>query len=867
MALGVNIVSEFNSKGIQKAIRDFGRLEGAGNKSAYALKTFDKAVSNGLANVAKATAGFGLMAGAIGYKLVSAAYESKKVMAQTDAIIKATGGAAGVTAEQVSKLSNKLSMQIGVDDELIQKTANLLLTFKQVHNQVGAGNQIFDRAVVAAQDLGNVFGSADAAALQLGKALSNPVQGISALNRAGITFSQTQKDQIAQMVKNNDLLGAQKLILKEVESQVGGTAAASATGFDKMKVALSNVGETFGGILIPYVEKFATFIINNVVPYLEQLGKVIGSQGVGAGVNMLANSFVNAITNMGAFGNMVFSLITAIVAVRSAVIAYNATMAVFNVLNALAEAGLLGTTAGVWALDAALMANPIGLIVAAIAVLIVALVAVYLKFKIVRDAVALLGNAIAGAWHWLTNIGNKHKDAGDAAGYQARQVDAVTRAYTVMGGSASSTNEKNLKFFRDSETGATALRMEILKGTNAFNGAGGAAETFKDKVAKVVAAMKGLTSEQKNVSDAGKAVKDALAGQAEAHDKVGVALAKFTKISQGYGAASKEAAVQSRAVADAQRSLSKANTSVTDATTNLTKAEEALKKLREKPSALTLDNADISLQQSKLDVEKATFDVLDAEQELADLRTKGDATPEEIRKAEISLQEAKWAQRDATLKVTEAEAALKKLREETPTAEEVAAAERDVADAKLAVEEALIAQQDATQKVNDETLLYSQIVSGAAADSEIYKDALKELNDAKKEEADANQKVTDSYDAQRVAIEKLIQAEIDLAAIKKSSGTAVVAAAKTSMTKTTAAVSKRLPAFASGGIITSPTVGLIGEAGPEAVIPLDQLGGMGGNTYITVNAGMGTDGAEVGKQIIDAIKKAERRSGKVFASA
>jgi hypothetical protein len=62
-------------------------------------------------------------------------------------------------------------------------------------------------------------------------------------------------------------------------------------------------------------------------------------------------------------------------------------------------------------------------------------------------------------------------------------------------------------------------------------------------------------------------------------------------------------------------------------------------------------------------------------------------------------------------------------------------------------------------------------------------------------------------------------------------------------------------------------LGLVGEAGAEAVIPLSKLGNMGNNINITVNAGLGVDGAEVGNQIIDAIKKAERRSGKVFASA
>jgi len=63
----------------------------------------------------------------------------------------------------------------------------------------------------------------------------------------------------------------------------------------------------------------------------------------------------------------------------------------------------------------------------------------------------------------------------------------------------------------------------------------------------------------------------------------------------------------------------------------------------------------------------------------------------------------------------------------------------------------------------------------------------------------------------------------------------------------------------------------IGEAGPEAVIPLSGAnsarGALGSTINITVNAGMGTDGHLVGRQIVDAIKRFEKQSGPVFASA
>jgi hypothetical protein len=78
----------------------------------------------------------------------------------------------------------------------------------------------------------------------------------------------------------------------------------------------------------------------------------------------------------------------------------------------------------------------------------------------------------------------------------------------------------------------------------------------------------------------------------------------------------------------------------------------------------------------------------------------------------------------------------------------------------------------------------------------------------------------------------------------------------------------RIPAMAAGGIVTGPTLALIGEAGPEAVVPLSGRNSGMGNTYnINVNAGMGTNGAQVGKEIVDAIKRFEKASGPVFASA
>ena len=83
-----------------------------------------------------------------------------------------------------------------------------------------------------------------------------------------------------------------------------------------------------------------------------------------------------------------------------------------------------------------------------------------------------------------------------------------------------------------------------------------------------------------------------------------------------------------------------------------------------------------------------------------------------------------------------------------------------------------------------------------------------------------------------------------------------------------ASLGVEVPAFAAGGIVTKPTLALIGEAGPEAVVPLNGRNTPTGNTInLTVNAGMGADGTAIGREIVDIIKRYERVSGPVFASA
>jgi hypothetical protein len=74
--------------------------------------------------------------------------------------------------------------------------------------------------------------------------------------------------------------------------------------------------------------------------------------------------------------------------------------------------------------------------------------------------------------------------------------------------------------------------------------------------------------------------------------------------------------------------------------------------------------------------------------------------------------------------------------------------------------------------------------------------------------------------------------------------------------------------FATGGIVTRPTIGLVGEAGPEAVIPLDRARGVGSTTIINVTVKGGIDGpgsaARRGREVADALAARHRQMGRSF---
>ncbi len=192
----------------KSAVAALNKTEGATNKTAGVFGRLTKAAGAvGLAMAAK--------------NLVGDAFEglkrSEAATAQLEAGLRSTGNAANTTVTGMSAYADALEMTTGTQAELIMEGQGLLQTFTNVRNEAGAGNDVFNRATEAAVDLAaKGFGSVTDASKMLGKALNDPVRGITALGRAGVTFSDEQKQMIQTLVDTGDTLGAQKIILDEV---------------------------------------------------------------------------------------------------------------------------------------------------------------------------------------------------------------------------------------------------------------------------------------------------------------------------------------------------------------------------------------------------------------------------------------------------------------------------------------------------------------------------------------------------------------------------------------------------------------------------------------------------------------------------
>jgi hypothetical protein len=292
----------FGSK-LSSQLDSGGGFHAAGKKAGGdAAKGFGGAFTGGLKSVVAPAAALIGGLGAVNFlkDSVGEAREAQKVGALTSQVIKTTGGVAKVTADQVGALATAISNKTGIDDEAIQSASNLLLTFTNVRNETGKGNDVFNQATQAATDMAAALGGDPRDnAIKLGKALNDPVKGITALSKAGVSFTAEQKNQIKTLVDSGKTLDAQKIILGELNKEFGGAAAASTTAGEKMKVAFGNLKEQVGTALLPTIDKFATTMTTKVIPAVSGVISILADGDFKAGMGFEEDSgFVTFLFNV-----------------------------------------------------------------------------------------------------------------------------------------------------------------------------------------------------------------------------------------------------------------------------------------------------------------------------------------------------------------------------------------------------------------------------------------------------------------------------------------------------------------------------------------------------------------------------------------
>ena len=232
------------------------------------LQKLNKTSADLLKEFTGLTLGVGALAAGMKW-IVGEAGEAEIATARLNAVLKATGGVAGLTADELNNMATSLSNMSGVDDEAIVNAEAVLLTYTKL------GKQAFPQAMRAAMDLSAVLGTDLQSAVQmLGKALDNPAEGLTALTRAAGKFTEEEEKMIQGLVDVGKLEEAQTVILEKLEGKYGGAAEAMGNTMvgstNRLKNALNNLAESIGTKVAPAI----TWIAENAATALDVSAEV-----------------------------------------------------------------------------------------------------------------------------------------------------------------------------------------------------------------------------------------------------------------------------------------------------------------------------------------------------------------------------------------------------------------------------------------------------------------------------------------------------------------------------------------------------------------------------------------------------------------
>ncbi len=209
--------------------------------------------------------------------------EAQKAQAQLKASLESTRNVAGKTFQELTDTASKLQSITLFDDDDIVSAQSVLLTFTNIRGEM------FDNAIPAIMDMSTKMGTdLQSSVMQVGKALNDPIEGLSALRRVGVAFSEDQEKMIKKLVETGKTQEAQTMILTELNKEFGGSAKAAAEsglgGWQKFKNEIGELQESLGelimslaDLLLPIFENIVG-VLMDVVKWMnehEQLVKIL----------------------------------------------------------------------------------------------------------------------------------------------------------------------------------------------------------------------------------------------------------------------------------------------------------------------------------------------------------------------------------------------------------------------------------------------------------------------------------------------------------------------------------------------------------------------------------------------------------------
>lgn len=805
MAVIVPILSTFNDKGIKSAVRQFQTAKTSIQKFGAVGKIFEgvgKSLTKNL-TVPLIAAGGGLAV------LAKSAEQAEIANRKLDAVLTSMGFPQAT--QRVSNYAEELERTLAIDADIIKATQTKLATFKNLTATINESGGAFDRATLAALDLAAAgFGEAETNAVQLGKALQDPIKGITALARSGVTFTQQEKDKIRTLVESNRMLDAQNIILSAIEKQVGGTALAGASSFERIRLSLMQLGDEIGMAVLPLIQQFADYISNEFIPnVIPKIKNFVNSwnelsptfKKVIAGVLIFLAGIGPLFLVMGKIVGAIYSVISALIAYRTSLLVTNTAMA--------------ATAVSAKAMQAALISTGIGALVVLLGVLAAKFIYSYQTSEKFRDKVkGALNVVIDGLENFVNNAVsylntfveylNKIIDKMQEVGISVENIGAIAevsfKRFSTSGKVIYQDTSK-MSYFTKQLAGITSTKLSPAM--EEFGDTSDKASEKAEKLRRVIQAIRdaAVKAAQVVVDDLNESLRTAQDGLDQARNKFddfkNAITGTITGILNFGQAAESENFLQG----------------LTEQAANATDFANKVKQL-------------IQLGLSERGIQEVLNAGFDAGSRIADELIAGGATVvQQVNTLLSSVQSVAEIVGDQGAKqffqagLDQGTALVNGILEALRQAQSQLAAAQKAALSGSAI-------GDFTNLGARATGLLSQI-------------------EGIKNERQRNAALADFASA-----------------LEKSKGAPAIS--KTELS----GITKKYK-LAKGGIVLGPTNALIGEAGPEAVVPLSgaNSAGLGSTINITVNAGIGTDGAAVGRQVVDAIRKYERISGPVFAKA